>query len=374
MSNIVRPQFVESPDNDPDLIEFWTLETLSEAFNDAPEEVVPGLVSKNLTMFQGDAGSGKSLIAADLTTAYSNGSKFLGKFDVNIDPNRPNVCYVDQDNFSHKALLDRLVAFQCDSSKLVIPKFWFRLDEETSVDKMVAFINEHRVGLLILDSIHAFHKLRDGKLEYLRDGFKALIAAGTSIVLLSHITKSSSAGEKKAAQGTGLLAATDYTFGLSEVEYGKFKVVPVKIRHGKGEQTSPFLVAYSGTSRPLKETETSLEELIIQHLLKAGPEGTTVSSIRKAVGGDNHAVSELIKTMSDVFCDGKRGPGSHIWHRKHKPAHEGYEYVDEDVELSDACAEFKADKSAEDEVIDEPIDSSGNDNRDDHVQGELVAA
>jgi len=349
MSNIVRPQFVESPDNDPNLIEFWTLETLSEAYNDAPDEVVPGLVSKNLTMFQGDAGSGKSLIAADLTTAYSNGSKFLGKFDVNIDPNRPNVCYVDQDNFSHKALLDRLVAFECDSSKLVIPKFWFRLDDETSIDKMVTFVNEHRVGLLILDSIHAFHKLRDGKLEYLRDGFKALIAAGTSIVLLSHITKSSSAGDKKAAQGTGLLAATDYTFGLSEVEYGKFKVVPVKIRHGKGEQTAPFLVTYSGTSRPVEETETSLEELIIQHLLEVRDKGTTVYSMRKAVGGDNHAVSELVKSMPEVYADGKRGPGSHIWHQKHKPTCAVFEYVDEDVDLCDPFSEIKVDESSEDE-------------------------
>ena len=246
------------------------------------------------------------------------------------------------------------MAFQCDSSKLVIPKFWFRLDDETSIDKMVAFVNEHRVGLLILDSIHAFHKLRDGKLEYLRDGFKALIAAGTSIVLLSHITKSSSAGDKKAAQGTGLLAATDYTFGLSEVEYGKFKVVPVKIRHGKGEQTSPFLVTYSGGSRPIEEAEETLEDLIIQHLLEVGGKGTTVSAIRKAVGGDNHAVSNVLKTMPEIYNDGKKGPGCHIWHKHYMPEQQHsdttaadndsskYQFSDEDIDFDDSLSDLFA--------------------------------
>lgn len=354
MSENTRPQFVDSAENDPALIEFWTLETLTEVYEDAPEELVPGLVSKNLTMFQGDAGSGKSLIAADLTTAYSTGSKFLGKFNVNVNPNRPNVCYVDQDNFSHKALLDRLISFQCDSSKVVIPKNWFRLDDPASIDSMVSFVKKHRIGLIILDSIHAFHKLRDGKLEYLRDGFKALIAAGTSVVLLSHITKSSSAGDKKAAQGTGLLAATDYTFGMSEVEFGKFKVVPVKIRQGKGEQISPFLVTYSGTSRPIEEAGETLEDLIIKHLLEVGDKGTTVSAIRKAVGGDNHAVSNVLKTMPEIYNDGKKGPGCHIWHKHYMPEQQypditaadsdssKYQFSDEDIDFDDSLSDLFA--------------------------------
>jgi hypothetical protein len=254
---------------------------------------------------------------------------------VNIDPERPNVCYVDQDNFSHKALLDRLTSFECDASKVIIPKFWVRLDEQASVESMVAFITHHKVGLVILDSIHAFHKLRDGKLEYLRDGFKALIATGASVVLLSHITKSSNAGDKKAAQGTGLFAATDYTFGMSELEYGKFKVVPVKVRQGRGEQISPFLVGYSGNSRPIEESETSLEDLIIQHLLDVGEKGSTVSAIRKAVGGDNHAVSNLLKMMPEVYCDNRRGPGSHIWHQNHKPSQQLEVDLKSDIESDD---------------------------------------
>jgi archaellum biogenesis ATPase FlaH len=354
MSENTRPQFVDSAENDPALIEFWTLETLAEVYEDAPEELVPGLVSKNLTMFQGDAGSGKSLIAADLTTAYSTGSKFLGKFNVNVNPNRPNVCYVDQDNFSHKALLDRLISFQCDSSKVVIPKNWFRLDDQASIDSMVSFVKKHRIGLIILDSIHAFHKLRDGKLEYLRDGFKALIAAGTSVVLLSHITKSSSAGDKKAAQGTGLLAATDYTFGFSEVEFGKFKVVPVKIRQSNGEQTSPFLVTYSGTSRPVEEPAVSLAEQIIQHLLDVGEKGTTVLAIRKVVGGDNHAVSNVLKTMPEIYNEGKKGPGCHIWHKHYMPEQQhpditaadndssNCQFSDEDIDFDDSLSDLFA--------------------------------
>ena len=373
MSEITRPQFVDPVSEEANLTEFWSLKEMVEELVDRPLEIVPNFVGRNLTLIQGESAAGKSILACELATAYSNETRFLGKFDINVNPLRPTVCYVDQDTFDVHMVKDRFVSFGCNPSKLYFPRFWFRLDDEDCLSKMVDYLEQYNVGLLILDSIHAFHKLRDRRnLEQLRDGFRRIIESGTAIVILSHITKSSSASDIDAARGFGLVEATDYTHGINRESDGRFRVTSVKVRNGP--KNKPFLVTYSGTSRPLEEPETSLEELIIQHLLKAGPEGTTVSAIRKAVGGDNHAVSELIKTMSDVFCDGKRGPGSHIWHQKHKPTCAVFEYVDEDVDLCDPFAQFKADKSAEDEVNDEPIDSSENDNPDDHVQDELVAA
>jgi hypothetical protein len=318
MSLQFRPKVVEDMPDNVDVLAYWTLESLSEMYANTPEEVVPGFVSNNLTMFQGTGGSGKSLIAADLTTAYTTGTKFLGKFDVHVNEHRPNVCYADQDNFSHNALRKRLQAFGCDSSKLFIPQSWYRLDDQKSIESLVTFLNHYRVGLLVLDSVHAFHKLRDGKLEYLRDAFKAVIAAGTSVVLLSHITKSSHASEKSAAKGSGLLESTDYTFGMTEVEFGKFKVEPVKIREGVGEPVQEFYVTYSGNARLEHAPEVSLEEIILQHIADAGQTGTNLGSIRKLGGKDN--VKQALSNLTDMYyCDGKRGPGNHIWDLKFKP-------------------------------------------------------
>jgi hypothetical protein len=320
MFNNSRPNVVENNPDDLDFLDYWTLESLSDEFADCPEELVPGLISKDLTMFQGTAGSGKSLVAADLATAYTTGTKFLGKFDVNVNADRPNVCYINQDNFSHSTLRKRLVAFGCDPSKLLIPKCWFRLDDQSSIDSLVTFVKKHRVGLTVLDSIHAFHKLRDGKLEYLRDGFAALISAGTPVVLLSHITKSSTAADKGAAKGSGLLEATDYTFGMTAVAYGKFKVEPVKTRQGTEEPVSKFFVTYSGKSRLEQAPEITLEDKILQFIADAGETGTSSSAIRSGVGGARDLIdTALIELKTQYYCDGKRGPGKHIWDLKFKP-------------------------------------------------------
>jgi hypothetical protein len=319
MSNI-RPVVTDNNDEDRKKIESWTLKSLQLELSAAPHELVPGLISKNLTMFQGDAGCGKSLIASDLATAYSTGTNFLGKFPINVNVDRPKVCYVDQDNFSQEALVSRLTAFGCNSENLVIPKdYWFRLDDMPSVLDFVHYLNDNRVGLLILDSIGSFHKLRDGKLEYLRDSFQTIISPGVSVVILSHILKSSSATDKKAAQGTGLVQATDYTFGFVEVGFGKFKISPVKIRQGRGEVIQPFLVSYSGQSRPVEHPDPTISELLISHLLEVGAKGTTLTAIRKRVPGDDHVKSELLKSSPEVYFDGKRGPGSHIWHVDFRP-------------------------------------------------------
>jgi predicted transcriptional regulator len=184
----------------------------------------------------------------------------------------------------------------------------------------VTFVKKHRVGLTVLDSIHAFHKLRDGKLEYLRDGFAALISAGTPVVLLSHITKSSTAADKGAAKGSGLIEATDYTFGMTAVAYGKFKVEPVKTRQGTEEPVSKFFVTYSGKSRLEQAPEITLEDKILQFIADAGETGTSSSAIRTRLGGSKDLIdAALIELKDQFYCDGKRGAGKHIWDLKYKP-------------------------------------------------------
>ncbi len=291
-------------------------------------------------MFQGDAGCGKSVIASDLATAYSTGTNFLGKFPVNVNVDRPKVCYVDQDNFSQEALVSRLTAFGCNSDNLVIPKdYWFRLDDMKSVLDFVRYLNDQKVGLLILDSIGSFHKVRDGKLEYLRDSFKAIISPGVSVVILSHILKSSSATDKKAAQGTGLVQATDYTFGFVEVEFGKFKISPVKIRQGKGVVAKPFIVQYSGETRPVEVVDPSLTDKVLQYLAEVGETGTTIAALKKAVKGCDHAISDLVKTLPEIVRNKKQGPGARIWHINFKPKDEMPQHSEIDrfmLDISDA--------------------------------------
>lgn len=311
-----RPIAFDDNANDDGFTEFWTLAELSEQDFSLPDDIVPGLFSRNLNMIQGPSAAGKSIIATELATAYATNTKFLGKFDVNVNPERPNVCYVDQDTFNLKKVRDRFLEFHCDPEKLSIPKFWLRLDDEKSVSKLVRYLDHFNVGLLILDSIHAFHKLRDKRnLEHLRDGFREIIAAETAIVVLSHITKGSSASDIDAARGFGLIEATDYTHGVSK-EAGKIRISNVKSRYGP--QSEPFLVTHSGQNRPVEDQPISLADLIVKHLLSVGESGTTISALRKAVPGDDHAISNLVKTLPEVYCDGKRGPGSHLWHVSYK--------------------------------------------------------
>ena len=133
-----RPTVVDIDDDGDDFSEFWTLADLVNEEFTLPDDIVPKFISRNLNMIQGASGAGKSIIATELATAYATNTKFLGKFDVNVNPDRPSVCYIDQDTFDIKRVRDRFLKFECEVSRLCIPKmkFWVRLDDERSVAKL----------------------------------------------------------------------------------------------------------------------------------------------------------------------------------------------------------------------------------------------
>ena len=57
---------------------YWTIQDLRDLYATAPDDVVMGFVSPNLTMLQGKPGSGKSIVALEMVTAYTTGTPFLG--------------------------------------------------------------------------------------------------------------------------------------------------------------------------------------------------------------------------------------------------------------------------------------------------------
>lgn len=299
---------------------FWTIAELKKKFEHAPSELVPGFFSKNLTMIQGKAGSGKTIIALELVAAYTTSTSFLGKFSCNPEVDRPNVAYFDQDNFTHDVLINRLSTFGVDESKVIIPKETLLLDDPASYNRAARLIREQKIGLIILDSIHGFHKLKDRRLDQLREGFKALIDAGTAIVILSHITKSGSADDSNGAEGSGLPAACDLVWGLTETEYGQFRMKPVKVRQAKGQSPQTVLFSFGGDNRPNEKVDETLEDKILQFITDAGEKGTCSSAIRMALGGSKDLLdAALIELKGKYYCDGKRGPGRHIWDLKYKP-------------------------------------------------------
>jgi hypothetical protein len=311
---------------------FWTPGDLEKKYADAPADMIASMFTNNVCMVQGKPGSGKSIIAMELAAAYTNESLFLGEVQCVPNPERPNVAYFDQDNFSHEVLLERIKAFEVDQDRIFIPGDTLMLDDPASYNKMAKLIEEHKVGLTILDSIHAFHKLRDRRLDLLRDGFKALIDAGTAVVVLSHITKSGNADDSNAAEGSGLPAACDFVWGMTEIEYGQFRMKPVKVRHAKGRSPETVTVIFNGYSRPEKEPEVSLEAKILQFIADAGFAGTNTTAVRNGLGGARDKVDTALGNLKgQYYCDGKRGPGNHIWDIKYKPASADDDDADDQV-------------------------------------------
>jgi hypothetical protein len=298
---------------------FWTVSELEKKYAEAPADLVPGMFSRTVSMVQGKPGSGKSIIAMELAAAYTNDSLFLGEVQCNPDPERPNVAYFDQDNFSHEVLLERLKAFDVDEDRFFVPQGTLLLDDPLSYNQMAKLIKENKIGLTILDSAHAFHKQRDRRMDQMRDGFKALIEAGSAVVILSHITKSGSADDSNAAEGSGLPAACDFVWGMTEVDFGQFRMKPVKVRHAKGRNPETVTIIYNGDTRPEKEPEVSLEETILQFIADAGEKGTSLSDIRQ-LGGKDSVKTALENLEGKYYRDGKRGPGNHIWDLKYKPS------------------------------------------------------
>ena len=316
-SSTVRPT-IKRVTHDDVAQAFWTVSELEKKYAEAPADLVDGMFSRTVSMIQGKPGSGKSIIAMELVAAYTNDSLFLGEVQCNPDPERPNVAYFDQDNFSHEVLLERLSDFGVDEDRFFIPEGSLLLDDPLSFNKMAKLIKDNKVGLTILDSAHAFHKQRDRRMDQMRDGFKAIVDAGSAVVILSHITKSGSADDSNAAEGSGLPAACDFVWGMTEVEFGVFRMKPVKVRHAKGRNPETVTVIYNGDSRPEKEPEVSLEETILQFIADAGEKGTCLGDIRQ-LGGKDSVKAALDNLEGQYYRDGKRGPGNHIWDLKFKP-------------------------------------------------------
>ena len=316
-----------------DAVNFWTMDTLGEHLAVVPDHLLPGYFSWNVSLIQGAAGAGKSLIAQELVTAYTTGTKFLGIAECTVKPDRPNVAYLDQDNFSYDVLYDRLKQFGVDESKVFIPTDTLHLDNEESYTRMASFIEQRKIGLVILDSAHGFYTLRDKQLNQLRKGFQALINAGSAVVILSHIVKSKRPDDIDAAEGAGLPGACDFTLSVYKGTNGEIRLKPVKKRHPKGIHREEVIVMYDGESRMSAKPEVSLQAKILQFISDAGETGTSSSAIRNGVGGGKDIIdAALIELKSQYYCDGKRGAGKHIWDLKYKPADaaDSSELADED--------------------------------------------
>jgi hypothetical protein len=94
----------------------------------------------------------------------------------------------------------------------------------------------------------------------------------------------------------------------------------VKVRHAKGRNPETVTVIYNGYSRPEKELEVTLEETILQFISDAGESGTSSTAIRNGVGGARDKVDAALSNLKgQYYCDGKRGPGNHIWDIKYMP-------------------------------------------------------
>ena len=300
-------------------VNFWTMDSLGTHLAEAPDHLVPGYFSWNVSLIQGTSGAGKSLIAQELVTAYTTGTKFLGIADCTVRPDRPNVAYLDQDNFSYHVLYDRLKQFGVDESKVFIPTDTLHLDNEESYIRMAKFIVKHKIGLIILDSIHGFYTFRDKQLSQLRKGFQALVDAGCAVVVLSHVVKSKRPDEIDAAQGAGLPEACDFTLSVYKTADDEIRLKPVKKRHPKGIHREEVIVMYDGESRMSAKPEISLEETILQFIADAGEKGTCLSDIRQ-LGGKDSVKTALENLEGKYYRDGKRGPGNHIWDLKYKPS------------------------------------------------------
>jgi RecA-family ATPase len=253
-----EPKLVLSPSNRPtvttrsedsDDAGYWTLATLGKHLANVPDHLVPGYFSWNVNLIQGVSGAGKSLIAQELVAAYTTGTEFLGIANCTVKQDRPNVAYLDPNDFSYEVLYDRLKQFGADESKVFIPTVRHYLDKEASYNRLAEFIVQHNIGLVILDSIHAFYTFRDKELNQLRKGFQALIDAGCAVVVLSNVVKSRRPDEIEAVQGTGLPEACDFILSVYKTASGEMRLKPVKKRHPKGIHRDEVIVIYDGESR-----------------------------------------------------------------------------------------------------------------------------
>lgn len=197
------------------------------------------ITSETITLLSGSPASFKTFISIHLAQCVSEGKDFLGQFKV---PSKFNVLVLDKEN-QERDLKERFLNLDMfpDSSIQYAPDLEdFLLSDEKDIERLVSKIQEHSVGLLIIDSLRRFHRGDEnssGEVALIFDNLRKITKMGVSVVIIHHHRKEPLGGASSSNSIRGssdIFAAVDCHIALDHLKKDSLVMfTPHKLRQGK---------------------------------------------------------------------------------------------------------------------------------------------
>jgi len=219
------------------------------------EDLLP---AESLILLAGDGGIGKTWLACHLAGQVALGESLFARFDV---PEARPVLYWDEENGS-RILASRLSAMysgRCPPDwHFIVDRQWY-LTDPTTLPRLERLVEDHGVGLLVIDSFRAVHDLNEndnGAMGPLMNDLRRFTRrAKCSILLLHHTNKPGMIQMSASDRSRGATAIRD---GVDVYLYAKrlsretFSVEMDKNRVGGG-LLAPFVLAFESPAEGMIE-------------------------------------------------------------------------------------------------------------------------
>jgi hypothetical protein len=302
----------------------WTVADLVNLSHEAPaKQLVDGLLAEGdrflITAF---AGVGKSLFGLDLAFALHCGTQFLGHFATT----QARVGYVDEESAPARLgqRLRQVVAGRGINAEQDLPLFRVisgeRLDTPAGVDQLFAWVAEHQLGVLVIDTLRRVHRLKENEaddmariesaMKTLQGKARTELGRALTLVVLHHSPKAQSGGAETMARGSGdIIAAADGALYLRKKGADAIEVEHAKARWSG--QLEPFRVLIHATDTslrlefaagdaPKQSRRSELHDLIVRILTDEGDplsRGDIVKRAARAGFKRRQTVQDELKAM-----------------------------------------------------------------------------
>lgn len=281
------------------------------ALADDAQWLVENLITRGgMHFITAPPGGGKSWIAVDLVRACSDGSLWMGC----LPATQCNVLYINEEmgigRFFQRFF--KLCPTACENVH-VMQKQMVKLDNPEHMADIVAYVKEHQIAIVILDTfvrVHGYDENSNTDMAKLYDRMKGINESGAAIIALHHHKKGIHAGPvaHEAMRGAGEIAAQADLVATVENKDGIYTLKTTKQRHIGEEdfvELSYQIVTDEDGNMVLKHcvggAEATKEQQLTERVMNALDQNEKMSgnSLAGIIGGNKQVALALLESLKE---------------------------------------------------------------------------
>lgn len=267
-----------------------------------------------ITFLYGSPGVGKTWVCLEMAKAIAQGSHFLGKFKAKQN----RVLIIDEESgIRQMARRCKLMEYTPDLTIDFMSQNGVRLDDKEWIERIVQYINETEVGVLILDPLSSFHNADENSssdMMKVMAGVQEISLTGCSVIIVHHSRKGVGSSGQNLRGSSALMARADSTIFVEpsgknikdemvisqQKNRNGMKAEAIKVTLVQNGEGAPISLLYEGSAEH-RLMKAELAKRVVADILKETPL-TRKELIKKVCSlakcGQRNA-ADAIKALSD---------------------------------------------------------------------------